>query len=92
MDNKDQLDYEIGVMMFRAITALPGDAEDYDIESNFKGIIDALSETHAFNKSTMLCGFENEWQNANGSYDKEAIQSLFSEANETFEIRYEGEV
>ena len=65
MDNNDQLDYEIGVMMFRAITC---------------------------NKSTMLCGLENEWQNANGSYDKEAIQSLFSEANETFEIRYEGEV
>lgn len=85
----NQLNYEIGVFMFRAINEKTEKESDYDVHNNFNGIIEELNEHFIFNKSTVLCGFENEWQNVYGDYNKDVILDLFSEANNTYEINYE---
>lgn len=83
-----KLNYEIGVFMFRAINNETSIHSDYDVHNNFIGIIEELNTAYVFNKSSVLCGFENEWQNVYGDYDKEKILDLFSDANFIYEINY----
>lgn len=89
MINKNQLSYELGIMMFRAITydKYEHDSHEYDISLNFKAIVEALEEK--LDKDVLRCGFENEYENENGKYNREEIEALFLIAIKTYGIELE---
>lgn len=91
IEASNQLNYEIGVMMFRAAVTEMEDPADYNVNDNFVGLIDELNEHFIFNKSTVLCGFENEYENIYGNYQRAEINDLFKQANEDYSINYEEE-
>ena len=84
-----QLNYEIGVMMYRAIITKTKDETEYDVTANFIGIIEELNENFIFDESELLCGFENEYQNVNDKYDRQEIQTLFRKALREYTIYLE---
>ena len=69
-----QLNYEIGVMMFRAFTTETEDETDYDVDGNFIGIKDSLNNHFIFKKDEVKCGFENEYENIEKTIDGYAIK------------------
>lgn len=83
-----QLNYEIGVMMFRAFTTTNNDDKQYNINDNFIGIIEDLNNHFIFDKDIILCGFENEYEDTYNRYDREDIQNLFKSANVCYKLNY----
>lgn len=89
IEASNQLNYEIGVMMCRAMVTENDDSTDYNINDNFIGIIEDLNEHFIFNKSTILCGFENEYANIFGDYQRAELDDLFKQGNDDYVINYE---
>lgn len=83
-----KLNFELGVMMYRASINNAVDKMDYDIENNFINIINELNKLFIFKKSLMLNGFSNEYYKMNDSFNKDKIQKLFEEALIEYNIKY----
>lgn len=78
-DASEQLNYELGIMMFRGITQYIQDAEDYDIDQNCLLIINELNDKFIFDKEELRKGFSNEYKK-NAGCTVTTVDDLFEAA------------
>ena len=80
------LNYELGIMMYRAITTEVKSIDEYDIDANFTSIIDELNEKFIFNENKMFEGFSEESINDTGDIEPAYIlyEKALNEYNPNF--------